>query len=184
MMHHAHVGTEHLLIALGGEPEVAALGLDRERARGEVVKTVGLGDNPPGEPVPFTAAAKEAMEAALGEAMRMGHVYIAPGHLLLAVLKQRDGVARRVLVAAGAVPSELRATIIERLQATPSSPETPGAQHEFVTTALARAMLGDFGEPEVDALLLLSIVEAGGPLGRWLHERGVYAHTVREFLAD
>jgi ATP-dependent Clp protease ATP-binding subunit ClpC len=181
-MHHAHIGTEHLLIALAGEPEVTALGLDRERARAEVVKIVGLGDGSPRERLSFTAAAKEAMETALGEAMRMGHVYIAPGHLLLAVLKQRDGVARRVLVTAGAVPSELRATIVERLQATPASSETPGEQYEFVTTALGRALLGDFGAPDVDGQLLLAILRGGGPVAAWLSERGVSEDAVRRLF--
>jgi ATP-dependent Clp protease ATP-binding subunit ClpC len=182
LMQHGHIGTEHLLVGLTSEPEVIALGLDRERARGEVVKTVGLGEHVKSRHIPFTAAAKEAMETALREAMGLGHRQIRPGHLLLAVLKQRDGVGRRVLVAAGAVPSELRATIIERLQATPTSSETPGEQHEFVTTALGRALLGDFGAPDVDAQLLLAILRGGGPVAAWLSERGVSEDAVRRLF--
>lgn len=183
LMQHGHIGTEHLLVGLATEPEVVALGLDRERARGEVVKTVGLGEkHPKSRHIPFTAAAKEAMQTALREAMGLGHRQIRPGHLLLAVLKQRDGVARRVLVAAGAVPSELRATIIERLQAAPASAETPGAQYEFVTTALGRALLGDFGAPDVDAQLLLAILRGGGPVAAWLSEHGVTEDGVRRLL--
>src|SRR4051794_17811568 len=183
LMQHGHIGTEHLLVGLTSEPEVVALGLDRERARGEVVKTVGLGERrATSRHIPFTAAAKEAMQTALREAMGLGHQQIRPGHLLLAVLKQRDGVARRVLVAAGAVPSELRATIVQRLQATPASSETPGEQHEFVTTALGRALLGDFGAPDVDAQLLLAILRGGGPVAAWLSERGVSEDAVRRLF--
>jgi ATP-dependent Clp protease ATP-binding subunit ClpC len=182
LMQHGHIGTEHLLVGLTSEPEVIALGLDRERARGEVVKTVGLGEHVKSRHIPFTAAAKEAMETALREAMGLGHRQIRPGHLLLAVLKQRDGVGRRVLVAAGAVPSELRATIIERLQATPASSETPGEQHEFVTTALGRALLGDFGAPDVDGQLLLAILRGGGSVAAWLSERGVSEDAVRRLF--
>ena len=43
MMRHGHVGTEHLLVALA---DVAPLGLSRSQARAEVVKAVGLGDEP------------------------------------------------------------------------------------------------------------------------------------------
>ena len=43
MMRHGHVGTEHLLVALA---EVAAARDDALAARGEVVKAVGLGDEP------------------------------------------------------------------------------------------------------------------------------------------
>jgi ATP-dependent Clp protease ATP-binding subunit ClpA len=178
-MQHGHLGTEHLLVALADEPEVAALGLDRGRARAEVVKTVGLGDRTQSGEIPFTAAAKEALQDALGEAMRLGHARIRPGHLLLAVLRQRDGVARRVLVAWGAVPSELRETIARRLLATPPSSETPESQRDVVTTALGRALLGDFGAPEVDAQLLLAILRGGGPVAAWLSERGVTEDAVR-----
>ena len=91
------------------EPEVVALGLDPERARAEVVKTVGSGerrDDP--RSIPFTAAAKEAIDRRLGRGHATRPSADRPGHVLLAVLKQRDGVARRILVAAGAMPSDLR----------------------------------------------------------------------------
>jgi ATP-dependent Clp protease ATP-binding subunit ClpC len=181
-MQHAYLGTEHLLVALADEPEIVALGLDRGRARAEVVKTVGLGDRTTKGEIPFTAAAKEALQEALGEAMRLGHAQIRPGHLLLAVLRQRDGVARRVLVSSGAVPSELREAIIERLQSTTASPETPGQRHEFVTTALGRALLGEFGAPDVDAQLLLAILRGRGPVAAWLSERGVTEDAVRRLF--
>jgi ATP-dependent Clp protease ATP-binding subunit ClpA len=163
LMRHRHIGTEHLLVALAGEPEVAALGLDRERARAEVVKTVGLGDRPDksGE-VPFTAAAKDALAESLGEAMRLGHGQIRPGHLLLAVLKQRDGVARRILVAAGAVPSEFREAVIRRLAGAAPEPPRPGV-HE-------------------DARALLEILERRGAVAAWLRERGIDEDAVRRML--
>jgi ATP-dependent Clp protease ATP-binding subunit ClpA len=164
LMRHGHVGTEHLLVALAGEPEIAALGLDRERARAEVVKTVGLGDvdsEQRGE-IPFTAAAKEALGDALGEAMRLGHDQIRPGHLLLAVLRQRDGVARRLLVGAGAVPSEFRETVIGRLSGTAPEPRRAGV-HE-------------------DARALLDILERRGAVAAWLRERGVDEDAVRRML--
>jgi ATP-dependent Clp protease ATP-binding subunit ClpA len=171
LMRHRRVGTEHLLVALAGEPEVAALGLGRETARAEVVRTVGLGDavSDPGERVPFTPAAQDALEAALGEAMRLGHGQIRPGHVLLAVLRQRDGVARRLLVAAGAVPSELREAIATRLaKPQPTQPEGP---------------LANIGQPQADLRLLLTILERGGPVAAWLRERGVDEPTLRRMLS-
>jgi ATP-dependent Clp protease ATP-binding subunit ClpC len=155
LMRHAHIGTEHLLIALTSQPEVAALGLDRERARAEVVKTVGLGDSEHDDPIPFTAAAKDAMEASLDEAMRLGRQHVEPAHLLLAVLRQRDGIARRVLVSAGATPSEFRETVVRRLEGV---------------------------EPDEDVMALLAIVERRGPVADWLRERGVHADAVRRLL--
>jgi ATP-dependent Clp protease ATP-binding subunit ClpA len=156
-MRHGHIGTEHLLVALAAEPEVAALALDAERLRAEVVRTVGLGDFEPADNswLPFTAAAKEALEAALTEAMHLGRREVEPAHILLSVLKQRDGVARRILVAAGATPSEFRESVVRRLQ---------GVQ------------------PDEDVMALLAIVERRGPVADWLRERGVTVDAVRGLL--
>jgi ATP-dependent Clp protease ATP-binding subunit ClpC len=157
LMRHGHIGTEHLLVALAEQPDVAALGLTRERARAEVVRTVGLGevDGDQYGQIPFTTAAREALEGALGEAMRLGHRQIRPDHLLLAVLRQRDGVARRILVAAGAVPSEFRDAV---------------------------TVLGDLGNARVDVRLLLAILDRNGPMAAWLRERGVDEPTLRRML--
>jgi ATP-dependent Clp protease ATP-binding subunit ClpC len=178
LIRHGHIGTEHLLVALADEPEVLALGLSRERARGEVVRTVGLGeiDGELSTRIPFTAPAQEALRDALGEAMRLGHSQVLPGHVLLAVLRQRDGVARRVLVAAGAVPSEFRDALIARL----SAPEAPPS--DAVVARLGERVLGDLGHARVDARLLLAILERNGPMAAWLRERGVDEATLRRML--
>jgi ATP-dependent Clp protease ATP-binding subunit ClpC len=178
LMRHAHVGTEHLLVALADEPEILALGLTRERARGEVVRTVGLGtvDGESSGQIPITAPAHEALQGAIGEAMRLGHSEVQPGHLLLAVLRQRDGVARRVLVTAGAVPSEFRDALIARL----SAPEAPAS--DAVVARLGERVVGDLGHARVDARLLLAILERNGPMAAWLRERGVDEPTLRRML--
>jgi ATP-dependent Clp protease ATP-binding subunit ClpC len=178
LMRHGRVGTEHLLVALADEPEILALGMTRERARGEVVRTVGLGavDVELSGQIPITAPAREALKDALGEAMRLGHSEVRPGHLLLAVLRQRDGVARRVLVAAGAVPSEFREALIRRL----SAPEAPVSDAARVT--LGGAVLGDLGHARVDVRLLLAVLERNGPMAAWLRERGVDEPTLRRML--
>jgi ATP-dependent Clp protease ATP-binding subunit ClpC len=185
LMRHEHIGTEHLLVGLAEEPEVGALGLTPERARAEVVRTVGLGevvyerpeaDDPNVVQIPFTAAVTAALEEALGEAMRLGHDQVEPGHLLLAVVRQRDGVARRILVAAGAVPSEFRDVLIRRL----SAPEAPAS--DAVVARLGERVLGDLGHARVDARLLLAILERNGPMAAWLRERGVDEPTLRQML--
>jgi ATP-dependent Clp protease ATP-binding subunit ClpC len=186
LMRHEHIGTEHVLVGLAEEPEVAALGLTPERARAEVVRTVGLGEvdyegleadtQDDLAQIPLTAAVDAALKEALGEAMRLGHEQIEPGHLLLAVLRQRDGVARRILVAAGAVPSEFREAVIRRLS-------TPGAPaSDAVVVRLGDDVVGDLGHARVDARLLLAILERNGPMAAWLRERGVDEPTLRRML--
>src|SRR5919197_667419 len=86
-----------------------------EQAR-QVVVLIGVGTAEQGGAIPFTPAAKDALEATLRESLELGHDRVEPGHLLLGVLRQRDSVARRVLSAAGAHPPDARAEIVRRLE--------------------------------------------------------------------
>jgi ATP-dependent Clp protease ATP-binding subunit ClpC len=167
LMRHGHVGTEHLLVALAEQP---ALGLTRERARAEVVKVVGLGDERGSEPIPFTAAAQSALDAALPEAMQLGHSMVEPEHIVLGVLRQRDGVAVRVLAAAGAGPRELREAVIRELAAPRAGAVAVGIGDERLGTVRA------------DTRALLTILAGDGPVAAWLRERGVTEDAVRRFL--
>jgi ATP-dependent Clp protease ATP-binding subunit ClpC len=166
LMRHRHIGTEHLLVALAGDPTIAPLlapfELSRERARAEVVKAVGMGEHEAAGELTFTAAARDALEAALQEAVQAGSDRVEPAHLLLGVLRQRDGVARRVLVAAGASPREFREAVLSGI-----APPPPAVA---------------VGSPRADAQLLLGILERGGPVAAWLRERGVDEDAVRPML--
>jgi ATP-dependent Clp protease ATP-binding subunit ClpA len=90
MLHHDHVGTEHLLLALvgiDGEPAAEALrslGLSLEAARRCVSEQSA--QPPPGQEradlIGFTENARKAMESVPFEAMRRGDPYIGTEHLL------------------------------------------------------------------------------------------------------
>jgi ATP-dependent Clp protease ATP-binding subunit ClpC len=167
LMRHGHVGTEHLLVALAGR---RPLTLPRERARAEVVKAVGLGEAVERETVPFTAAAQAALEAALPEAMQLGHSEVEPAHILLGLLRQRDGIALRVLTAAGAGPRELRDAVTRDLAAPRDG-------------AIAASVAGDTpGTVRGDTRALFAIFEADGAVAAWLRERGVTEDAVRRLL--
>jgi ATP-dependent Clp protease ATP-binding subunit ClpC len=166
LMRHGHIGTEHLLVALARvEDEVATPllqdhGLTGEKARAQVVAIVGIGNSEPGGQIPFTSAAHDALEATLRESLELGHDRVDPAHLLLAVVRQRDGVARRVLAGAGAHPTELREEIELRLAATPPRP------------------------PQLDGDLLLEVLARNGAVAAWLRERGVDEDAVRRMLGE
>ena len=182
LMHHAHVGTEHMVVALArGDGDAAELlhriGLTGDKARAEVVQLVGMGDHPVSGELPFTPAARAALEQALGEAMRLGHERVDAAHLLLAILRQSDAVARRMLLGAGATPSAVRTELIERLSAHPLV-----VAGEPVTVRLGEAILGDLGRPGVDGRVLLEILRRGGAVAAWLRERGVDEAAVRRML--
>jgi ATP-dependent Clp protease ATP-binding subunit ClpC len=172
LMRHGHIGTEHLLVGLArvddavAAPMLHAHGLTGEKARAEVVAIVGVGNAEPGGQIPFTPAAHDALDATLRESLELGHERVEPAHLLLGVLRQRDGVARRVLSAAGAHPPEARAEVELRL----AQSKQPGS-HEP-------------GSPQLDGDLLLAILERDGAVAAWLRERGIDENAVRRMLGD
>jgi len=187
LMQHAHIGTEHLLVGLARGEEDAALmlhrlGLHGDTARAEVVQLVGMGEHDEGDWLPFTPAAKDALEQAVGEAMRLGQERADSGHLLLAILRQPDAIARRMLMSAGAAPRDVRNELIERLSARPRVlPRDPG---EPVGVTLDEELIGDLGNPRVDGRLLLEILERRGAVAAWLRERGVDEEAVRRMLGQ
>jgi ATP-dependent Clp protease ATP-binding subunit ClpC len=172
LMRHGHIGTEHLLVALArvdddvATPMLADHGLTAEKTRSEVVAIIGVGNAEPGGQLPFTPAAHDALEATLRESLELGHDRVEPAHLLLGVLRQRDGVARRVLAAAGAHPTESREDVERRLA------KITGTQHDHVRS------------PFADGELLLQILERDGAVAAWLRERGVDEPAVRRMLGD
>src|SRR5881394_951259 len=172
LMRHGHIGTEHLLVALArvgdevASPMLADHGLTAEKARAEVVAIIGVGNTEPGGQLPFTPAAHDALEATLRESLELGHDRVQPAHLLLGVLRQRDGVARRVLAGAGAHPTESREEVERRLAS------ISGPLHETLRSPLA------------DGELLLAILERDGAVAAWLRERGVDEAAVRRMLGE
>jgi ATP-dependent Clp protease ATP-binding subunit ClpC len=186
LMHHAHIGTEHLLVGLArGEDEAAALlhryGLSGERARAEVVRMVGMGTDGDSGQLPFTPAAHDALELTLTEAMQLGHERADAAHLLLAILRQPDALARRILLGAGAAPRDVRAELIRGLGDRPRT-VAQAPPRGAATVRLDEAMVGELGHPAVDGRLLLEILERRGAVAAWLRERGVDEAAVRRML--
>jgi ATP-dependent Clp protease ATP-binding subunit ClpC len=182
LMRHSHVGTEHLLLGIArvddpsSRAALTGIGLTVEHARAEVVRRVPVGTHEASGSIPFTDAAKAALEVALREALGLGHSAIRPGHLLLGVLRQADGVARRVLVDAGGDVQAVRTAIVTALGEPPApSPEEgrPGPVH-LESTAL-------IGDPDFDARLLLTILACNSAVAERLRERGVDELEVRRW---
>jgi hypothetical protein len=118
---HDQIGTEHLLLGLlRNEDRLAArvltsLGVTLDRVRVLVVEDVGVGDETPTGQIPFTPRAKKVLELALREALSLGHNYIGTEHILLGLVRERDGVAARVLREFDADAEKVRNEIIRML---------------------------------------------------------------------
>ncbi len=120
---HEHVGTEHLLLGvLRVDDGLAAralnsLGITTEVVRREVERVVGRGaDAPPGR-MRFTPRAKKVLELALREARALEHNYIGTEHVLLALVREEEGVAFRILHDVGADAEKVRRAIVSMLAA-------------------------------------------------------------------
>jgi ATP-dependent Clp protease ATP-binding subunit ClpC len=66
--------------------------------------------------IPFTPKAKKVLEYGVEEARLMGHNYIGTEHLLLGLLKEKEGIAAKVLNALGIRLVETREKILNLLQ--------------------------------------------------------------------
>src|SRR5256886_667160 len=121
MLHHDHIGTEHILLGLIGEGEgVAAkalesLGISLEAVRQHVGEITGQGQQAPSGHIPFTPRAKNVLELSLREALQLGHNYIGTEHILLGLIRDGEGVAAQVLVKLGGDPSRVRQQVIQLL---------------------------------------------------------------------
>ena len=99
----------------GLDPEaLATLGIDLEEVRRVTEASFGPGalDASGGTfrsgHIPFGKRAKKVLELSLREALRLGHNHIGTGHLLLGLLREGEGLAAQVLVAAGVDTAGLR----------------------------------------------------------------------------
>jgi ATP-dependent Clp protease ATP-binding subunit ClpC len=113
---HGQVGTEHLLLGLLlGEEETAArvlktLGVELEPTRAEIVSALGTGDClKAGKTLPFTPRAKSVLEHSLREALDLQHNHIGTEHILLGLVRERSGLAARLLRDLGADAERVRA---------------------------------------------------------------------------
>jgi len=116
---HDMVGTEHLLLAILGLGEGIAvmalvnLGLDLESVRQAVESAVPPSkDTVVGGQRPFTPRAHQILERAVDIARRMKSEYTGTEHVLLALLKDREGIAAQILDAFGVTYKAAEAEIL------------------------------------------------------------------------
>jgi ATP-dependent Clp protease ATP-binding subunit ClpC len=116
---HQYVGTEQLLLGLIGEGTgtaaqiLSAEGLNLENLRIEVEKRIGYGNGTPLD-IPFTPRAKRVLELSVEQSQRLGDQYIGTEHLLLGILRERGGMAVRVLEHLGVNLYGLEQRILQR----------------------------------------------------------------------
>jgi len=100
---HNYIGTEHILYGLIKEGEGIAAkvltnkGITEEKVKGKIEELLGRGDEIK-ESLGFTPRTKKVLENAFLEAKRIGYNFIGTEHLLLAIMKEGECVATRVII--------------------------------------------------------------------------------------
>ncbi len=162
---HNYLGTEHILLGLlAVEDSVAAkvlvsLDLSLGEARQVVESVVGKGSTPAEGEVSLTPRAKRALELAVEEADRLGHPYVSTEHLLLGLLREKEGAGSGVLWQRGVSYEATRVKIISELK-----------KDNVVTCRVADRELG-----AIDMLVEAGICTTRSEAAAWLIRAGVEA---------
>ncbi len=122
-LNHNYLGTEHVLLGLLKLGQGIAvnvlrnLNLDYETVRAEVERLVGFGPEIQvyGDPA-LTGKVKKVYEFANEEAAALNHNYVGTEHLLLALLRQTDGVAAQVLENLNVNLKDIRKEVLKELE--------------------------------------------------------------------
>ena len=99
---HNYIGTEHILYGLVKEGEGIAAkvlnnkGITEDKVKEKIEELLGIGKEIK-ETLGFTPRTKKVLENAFIEAKRIGYNYIGTEHLLLAIMKENDCVAVKII---------------------------------------------------------------------------------------
>ncbi len=132
---HNFICTEQILLGLiGEETGIAAkvlrsMGVNLNDARIEVEKIIGRGSGFVAKEIPFTPIAKRVLEFAEEESHELGHNYIGTEHLLLGLIREREGIAIKVLEILGVnlttVPAQVKRMLGEVTEVSSGSQSSP-----------------------------------------------------------
>ena len=148
---HNYIVTEHILYGLIKEGEGIAAkvlinkGITEEKVKTKIEELLGKGQEIE-ESLGFTPRTKKVLENAFLEAKRIGYNYIGTEHLLLAIMKEGDCVATRVIIELNVdipkIYNEIAKVINEEELDKESGKELPRIRGSFATTTT----LNQFGE--------------------------------------
>jgi len=153
-MEHNFVGTEQILLGLVSEGTSAAakslknLDLNLRQLRQAIEAKIGRGNGFVAVQIPFTPRCKRLLELAWDEARQLGHNYIGAEHLLLGLIRLRDGVANDVLADFEIDTEVLKLGVIYRI-------ETAIHQEKYSQPRIehSRSLLSEFQDFCSDAMI-------------------------------
>lgn len=133
--HHNYIGAEHVLLALLqlGQGVACAVmenaGIDIEQMRQNVAQSLIPGNSTQSSGnLPFTPRVKMMLSMASREAHDMKHSYVGTEHILLAMLRDNEGLAWHALTTAGLSYEQTREDVLREIN--PKLKSTPHADDE------------------------------------------------------
>ena len=116
---YSYIGTEHILYGLVKEGEGLAAkillnqGVTLDYIEQEIIKIDGVMTTKEYEEPELTPRAKRIVENSIRESKRMNHNYVGTEHILLALMREIDSVAVRILIEANVDPQKLFAELLK-----------------------------------------------------------------------
>ncbi|MBB5181761.1 ATP-dependent Clp protease ATP-binding subunit ClpC [Planomicrobium koreense] len=139
-MKHESIGTEHILLGLiregGGIAAKAleAIDVNTQLIEEGIKELVGVGEKDVGPIVHYTPRAKKVIELSVDESRKLGHSYIGTEHLLLALIREGEGVAARVLGNAGVSLNKARQQVLQLLGSNEQASNTGSSPNASANT--------------------------------------------------
>ena len=136
---YSYIGTEHILYGLVKEGEGLAAkillnqGITLDYIEQEIIKIDGVMTTKEFEEPDLTPRAKRIIENSIRESKRMNHNYIGTEHILLALMREIDSVAVRILIEANVDPQKLFAELL-RLISEDSPISSFSSEQKDITT--------------------------------------------------
>ena len=139
---HDAIGTEHILLGLiregGGIAAKAleAIDITPQMIESGIEELVGKGKEDVGPIVHYTPRAKKVIELSVDESRKLGHAYIGTEHLLLALIREGEGVAARVLANTGVSINKARQQVLLLLGNNDTNPNSTNVSPQVSTPTL------------------------------------------------
>ncbi|MFJ3792537.1 Clp protease N-terminal domain-containing protein [Kitasatospora sp. NPDC090091] len=140
LLDHHYIGTEHVLLGLIRDGESVAgralgsLGISLDAVRRAVETEIGRGTETPTGHIPFTPRGKKVLELSAQECRLLGHTRVDPEHLLLALVREGQGVGATTLVELGFELDSVRSRVLAVL----AGSDTPQAPAPTLLEQLSR----------------------------------------------
>lgn len=166
-----HIGSRHILYGLAAEENglaaitLSELGVTRQRVHDHIEAEWGKGDADlsEGGQIPFTPEATKDLELALREALSLGHNYIGTEHILLALLRNKDGGTNLLLTRLVGLDwdTRIREMVLRRLQGVGAvksvEPDPPPKDHLRISPVTSAYTVYEARDPD-DAYRLCELL--------------------------